>query len=84
MAEFCLECWNKINGTNDSERKYVLSKESDLCEGCGEIKPVIIMERKLYYMRILSPFIIVCKVIWRLIILPYSIIRYKKSKNKHN
>ena len=77
MAEFCLDCWNKLNGSNDSERKYILSKELDLCEGCGEFKPIIIMERKLYYMRVLSPFIFVCKVIRGLIILPYSIILYK-------
>lgn len=61
MAEFCLDCWNKLNGSNDSERKYILSKELDLCEGCAEFKPIIIMERKLYYMRVLSPFIFVSK-----------------------
>lgn len=27
MAEFCLECWNKINGTENPESKYVMSKE---------------------------------------------------------
>lgn len=41
MAEFCLECWNRINGTNDSPRKYIMSKELALCEGCGKMKIVI-------------------------------------------
>ena len=50
MAEFCLDCWNKINKTEENEKKYVLSKDLDLCEGCGEWKRVIIMERKAYYM----------------------------------
>ena len=45
MAEFCLECWNKMNGTKHSKRKYVLSKDLDLCEGCGELKHVIIKKR---------------------------------------
>ena len=51
MAEFCLECWNKLNGTNDNERKYIISKDLDLCEECGEWKPVIVMERKKFYLR---------------------------------
>ena len=42
MAEFCLECYNKIMGTNDPTNKYVISKDLDLCEGCGEYKHVII------------------------------------------
>ena len=33
MAEFCLECWNRMNEINDSPKKYVLSKELELCEG---------------------------------------------------
>lgn len=45
MAEFCLDCWNKMNKTNDPERKYFLSRELDLCEGCGEMKHVIIAGR---------------------------------------
>ena len=46
MAEFCLDCWNEINGTKHSKRKYVMSKELDLCEECGEWKQVIICYRK--------------------------------------
>ena len=45
MAEFCLDCWNRINETNDSPRRYILSREPDLCEGCGECKRVIFVER---------------------------------------
>ena len=53
MAEFCLECWNELNGTNDSEKEYIMSKDLDLCEGCGEYKRVIVAERKIYYFGIL-------------------------------
>ncbi len=87
MAEFCLDCWNKLNKTEDSQRKYILSKNLDLCEGCGEWKQVIIMERKAYYIRIfklfLSPIYIMCNIIyfvWRLLILPYLLFKYRKSK----
>lgn len=51
MAEFCLECWNRINETNDDEGKYILSKDLTLCEECGEWKNVIVAERKGYYWR---------------------------------
>lgn len=34
MAEFCMECWIKINGTRESKWKYVLSWRKDFCEEC--------------------------------------------------
>ncbi len=89
MAEFCLDCWNRINESNDSEKKIVLSKDLELCEGCGEWKPVIITLRKRYYMRKFKFFILPFKIIytivyilWRLLILPYLIFKYKKLNNK--
>ena len=45
MAEFCLECWNKLNGTEATETDYVLSGDLDLCEGCGEYKRVVVCKR---------------------------------------
>lgn len=91
MAEFCLDCWNKLNGTNYTERKYVMTKYLDLCEGCGKNKPVIIMERNSYYLYklryIILPFRILYKVIYfllRLLLLPYLILMYIKSKNTPN
>lgn len=39
MAEFCLECFNKINGTEYTKSEVWL--EPDLCEECGEIKPCV-------------------------------------------
>jgi len=46
LAEFCLDCWNRINETNDSEEKYIISKDLDFCDGCCEWKHVIVAERK--------------------------------------
>lgn len=46
MAEFCLDCWNKLNHTNYTEEDFVLSEELELCEGCAEFKPIILQERK--------------------------------------
>lgn len=41
MADYCFECWNKLNNGTCKRGEYVLSKEVDLCEGCGEYKRVI-------------------------------------------
>ena len=48
MAEFCLDCYNKMMGTNDPARKYHISRELDLCEECGEYKRVIICIKRRY------------------------------------
>ncbi len=45
MAEFCLDCRNKINETNDPKSKYIMSKRLEFCEGCNEMKPVVLLER---------------------------------------
>lgn len=48
MSEICLDCWNKLNGSNDPARKYILSWHLDLCEDCGQMKRVIIRMRLPY------------------------------------
>ena len=55
MAEFCLDCWNKLNKKDFTEKDYVLSRELDLCEECGQWKPVIVRVRRfpaLYTLRV--------------------------------
>jgi len=46
VAEFCLECWNKLNDDNLTKKDVVISKGLDLCEGCGKFKQVIICYKK--------------------------------------
>ena len=50
MAEFCLDCWNRIMDTNDPPKKYLISKELELCEGCGEYKHVIVRAKDRYHL----------------------------------
>lgn len=38
MAEFCLDCLNKISETNYKRWQVKLFKDLDLCEECGEYK----------------------------------------------
>lgn len=89
MADFCVDCWNKLNEENKSEKSYVLSRDLDLCEGCGEYKRVIMGDRETYYFykfrRLLFPIRFVYRLIyflWRLMLLPFLIYKYNKSKKK--
>lgn len=40
MAEFCLDCWNRLNGTHYTPQD--VKTDLDLCEGCKCPKPVIV------------------------------------------
>lgn len=41
MAEFCLECWNRLHHTQETSQEVTLTNYLDLCEGCGEMKQVV-------------------------------------------
>ncbi len=43
MAEFCVQCYNRINQKKTHPCDYILSFYPELCEGCGEYKRVIIL-----------------------------------------
>ena len=43
MAEFCLDCFNRLHGTDYKERGITL--EDDYCEGCGAVKPCVVLLR---------------------------------------
>lgn len=51
MSEFCLECWNKIMEAKDPPRKYIISRDLDICEECGQWKRVIIREHSWYILK---------------------------------
>ena len=46
MAEFCLDCMQKINGRHYDEMDFILSDDLDLCEGCGQWKHVVVVRRR--------------------------------------
>ena len=79
MAEFCLDCFNKMNETDYAEDEVEISKDLELCEGCGEYKRVVIKLENDYYL--FFPFWltkITIKFISKIFLLPYLI--YKKLK----
>ena len=47
MAEICFDCYKKIYGNNEKRWRYVISRDLDLCEECGEYKRVIVCECKI-------------------------------------
>lgn len=87
MAEFCVQCWNRINGTDDPPSKFIISKDLQLCEGCGEFKNIVIMERSCdhtdKFQLITFPLkavYILLFVLWRILISPYSFYKYMRNK----
>lgn len=42
MAEFCLECLNKLNNTQLNESDIILSDYEEFCEGCAGYKKIVI------------------------------------------
>lgn len=85
MAEFCLECWNRLNDTEYSKKKYIISEELELCEGCGEYKPIIIMERRAYYMHKLRYFLLPFRIIYSVLYLIWAVALhlYLLCRKKH-
>ncbi len=45
MAEFCMECLNKISDTNFKEKDFVMSKGLDYCEECCQLKHIVIKRK---------------------------------------
>lgn len=42
MAEFCKECFKRCIEPGALDKYIIVSEYDDLCEGCGEIKKVVI------------------------------------------
>lgn len=39
MAEYCLDCFNQVNGTKLTDKEVII--EEDVCEGCNKVKPCV-------------------------------------------
>lgn len=44
MAEFCLKCFNELNGTHYTKGDVI--EAFDFCEGCAEYKKCIVKFRR--------------------------------------
>ena len=91
MAEFCLKCWNELNETNDPPQKFIISKDMELCEGCGKLTHVILMERKYAYLHKFRCIVFPLKILYailfvlcKILILPYLIYKHKINKSNYD
>lgn len=89
MAEHCIDCWKKLHQSEPqkSPKHLILSKEPELCEGCGKYRPVVLMERRCYYrqkFRLLLLPVKVLKALWNLLTSPYRLYRIRKSGSRRN
>lgn len=50
MAEYCKDCFKKLNPQVDVHR-IVMSREMELCEGCGQLRPCVVRLRKNRFQR---------------------------------
>lgn len=82
MADFCLDCWNRINETSESEKEYIISKDLSFCEGCGEFKKVIICKRKAYNAYRFRYVIFIFKFLCVIVFFPYVVYRYYRIRKQ--
>lgn len=89
MAEFCLDCLNRMSGRNDDESYFVLSKDLELCEGCGQWKKIVITRRQVYYTYKFGFLIFIIQILrvttlflWKVILLLYMFLKKKLKRNK--
>lgn len=48
MAEFCFDCINRYKGHSLNKKDFIISKDFTICEGCGEMKQVVIGKKQRY------------------------------------
>ena len=46
MAEFCLDCLNRLEGTCYTKWDVAFSWSKDICEGCSQLRRTVICLRK--------------------------------------
>ena len=51
MSEICVDCWNKVTENNYRKKKFIVSRQPELCEECGQWKPVIIRYKGRYILK---------------------------------
>lgn len=87
MSEICFECLNETLGGRLEKKKFIISKDLDLCENCGEYKQVVIAQRNKYHYlyKFRVPIIVVAVALFPITVvalLLYCASLKRKLKNK--
>ncbi len=53
MAEFCEECMKKYLEIPNARVKYILSDNAELCEGCGQMRRIVVTRRESRWRRVI-------------------------------
>jgi len=73
---------DEINERSDPPERFVLSKDLDLCEGCGLYKHIIVRERRNLFARLfhilLFPFYLIGHFLLLAVVSVGSAVRYKR------
>ena len=48
MAEICFACLNKLENNKLKKGMFIISRDLELCEECGQYKPVVIRRKRRY------------------------------------
>ena len=51
MAEICFDCLNKLENNKFKKRMFIMTSCYDLCEECGQYKPVVIRMKRRYVLK---------------------------------
>ncbi len=46
MAEFCIDCLNKISNTHYKEKDFIMSENLEFCDECCDFKHIVITRKK--------------------------------------
>ena len=83
MAEFCYECFCEFYEVKLKRKELLFSDEPELCEGCGECKPVVVVCKKDYVLYKLRYLIYLLKIVSAILLLPIALPRYFFIKQKY-
>ena len=91
MAEFCSDCQKRMHPDQTPAWGYRLTREKELCEGCGEYKRIVLddygwnwlWQRAQIYLFLILAMSLFFFLRW-LILLPIKAYRRRKTKKQKN
>lgn len=89
MAEYCVDCWNKLHELVPPKppEQLILSDTPELCEGCGKYRPTVIMERRgccRHRLRFLLVPGKLLRALWNLITALYRLHKNKRNGSRRS
>lgn len=74
MAEYCIDCVNEIFNTNYKSKHFILSY--DTCEKCGRYTKTVVIEKRIFYTRLLTILFFPIIIAVLILALPYYLMKH--------